>query len=137
LIPAVPDLDCAGTLTWTDVEPNSTVEGSFTVENVGDPYSRLNWEVSEHPSWGEWTFVPSTGNNLMPEDGSITVQVTVKAPGEENQEFEGEVKIVNKDDSSDYEIIPVSLITPLNQQLSNTHVQKLVQRFSSNTFIIR
>jgi len=135
LIPAIPDLDCTGTLTWTDAEPNSTVEGSFTVENVGDPYSRLNWEVSEHPSWGEWTFVPSTGNNLMPEDGSITIQVTVKAPDEENQEFEGEVKIVNKDDSSDYEIIPVSLITPFNQQY--TYVQKLIQRFSSNTFIIR
>ena len=137
LVPAIPDLDCTGALTWTDVEANSTVEGSFTVENVGDPYSRLNWEVSEHPSWGEWTFIPSTGNNLMPEDDPITVQVTVKVPDEENQEFEGDVKIVNKDNSSDYVIIPVSLTTPLNQQSSNVYVQKLVQQLLSRIFIIR
>lgn len=115
----VPDLDCDGGLSWTDVEPGSTVTGEFTVKNIGDPTSLLDWEIAEWPSWGTWTFTPSSGNDLTPEDGAITVTVSVVAPDEENEEFSGEVKIVNTEDSSDFEIISVSLATPVNQNSAN------------------
>ncbi|MEF8879483.1 MAG: hypothetical protein V5A64_03720, partial [Candidatus Thermoplasmatota archaeon] len=36
------------------------------------------------------------------------------APDEEDKDFSGEVKVVNQDNQNDYEIIPVSLSTPIN-----------------------
>ena len=110
-----PDLECDGSLSWTDVKPGATVEGSFTVENSGDPTSELNWEIESYPDWGTWTFTPSSGEDLTPEDGPVTIEVSVVAPDEQNEEFEGEVKIVNTDDPDDYCIIGVSLATPVNQ----------------------
>ncbi len=109
----VPDLDCEGSLTWTNVEPGGTVTDSFIVKNIGEPGSELDWEVITWPSWGTWTFNPQNGTDL-PKNGETTVQVTVVAPDEQNEEFTGEVKVVNKEDSDDYCIIPVSLTTPVN-----------------------
>jgi len=115
----VSDLDCSGTLSWTGVTPGSTVTGSFTVENIGDPGSLLDWEVESYPDWGAWTFDPENGEDLTPEDDPITVNVEVVAPNEQNQQFDGEVKIVNSENGSDYYIISVSLATPVNLQLTS------------------
>ena len=128
----IPDLNCDGTLSWTDVPPGTTVNGNFTVENIGDPNSRLDWEITEWPDWGTWTFIPSSGEDLKPEDESVAVQVTVVAPNQPNQQFSGEVKIVNKEDGSDSHIIQVSLATPMSFNAVTSQVLKfleLVQRF--------
>jgi hypothetical protein len=128
---AEPDLDCSGTLSWTDVEPGSTVEGSFTVENNGEPGSELDWEITEWPDWGSgssWTFTPSSQDNLTPEDGPVTVEVEVVAPDEEEQEFTGEIKIINNENPNDYCIIPALLITPVNQHSSQSQLRQLLQR---------
>ena len=90
-IPSDPDLQCEGSLSWTDVDPGEIVTGNFTVENVGGEYSLLDWEVSEWPDWGTWTFTPSEGNNLRPDEGPITVEVSITAPNQYNQEFDGEI----------------------------------------------
>jgi len=107
------DLSAEGTLSWTNVIPNKTVTGSFTVSNVGEPHSQLDWVISDRPSWGEWTFTPSEGNNLTPEDGPVTITVEVVAPDQENQLFTGQIKVQNVENSSDFEILPVSLMTGL------------------------
>jgi len=112
-----PDLVCNGSLNWIDIQPGSTVTGNFSVKNIGDPGSKLNWEVTEWPSWGTWTFNPSSGGNL-PKDGTTIVQVTAVAPNQQYYQFNGHIKIVNIDNAADYEIIPVSLATPLNQPSS-------------------
>jgi thermitase len=112
--PSEADLTCSGSLAWTNVKPGSTVTGSFTVKNIGDPGSKLNWQVQSWPSWGSWTITPSSGRNL-PKDGTTVVTVTVVAPDQENQQFSGAVKVANTDNFSDYETIPVILITPLVQ----------------------
>lgn len=112
------DLDCDGILDWTDVEPGSTVTDEFTVENIGFSGTELDWEIDSYPDWGTWTFTPSSGNDLMPEDGVRTIQVEVIAPDEEEKTFTGEIKIVNSEDSDDYCTIPVSLVTPVSQQSS-------------------
>jgi hypothetical protein len=112
-IPMYPDLDCTGSLSWSKVKPEATVEGSFTVKNIGDAGSQLYWEITEWPAWGDWTFTPQSGTGLAPEDGSITVEVKVIAPSDKNTEFNGTVKIVNIYNSSDFEEIPVSLVTPV------------------------
>jgi len=88
------------------------VTGSFTIENVGDPGSMIDWGVIVWPDWGDWTFTPASGEGLTPEDGPLTVQVSVVVPDERNEEFSGHVKIVNIDDSSDSCLIHVSLVTP-------------------------
>jgi C1A family cysteine protease len=127
--PLIPDLNCDGELTWTDVKPETNVTGSFTVENIGEAFSLLDWEISEYPDWGVWTFDPLNGNNLKPEDGSITVEISVVAPSEKNKEFTGEVKIVNKENTEDFEIITVSLTTPRSRLSNLQFIEQLLNRF--------
>lgn len=110
--PTAADLQGSGDLDWTRISPRETATGTITIENIGEPMSCLNWEVSEYPSWGSWEFEPISRDNLKPEADPFVVQVTVTAPMQGNEEFDGQVKIVNKDDSSDYSIITVSLATP-------------------------
>ncbi|MCK4365672.1 MAG: hypothetical protein KAW45_06450 [Thermoplasmatales archaeon] len=114
--PRIPDLECDGSLIWNNVNPGSTLYGSFTVENIGAPNSELDWEIESYPDWGkQWIFEPDSGEDLTPEDGAITVNVSVIAPKVIdifNNVYTGEVKVVNTEDDSDYEIIDVSLTTP-------------------------
>ncbi|MEF8878829.1 MAG: C1 family peptidase, partial [Candidatus Thermoplasmatota archaeon] len=89
------DLDAEGSLNWNSVDPGDTVSDSFKVMNVGESGSELHWMIAEHPDWGTWSFSPSFGTDLTPEDGKLTVDVTVNAPDEEDKDFSGEVKVVN------------------------------------------
>lgn len=133
--PSESDLECEGSLSWSDVKPGSTVTGSFKVKNVGTPGSKLDWEVTEWPKdWGTgWAFNPLSGSDLTPEDGKVTVQVSVTAPDEKNKEFTGDVIVVNMENSSDKCTIPVYLKTPFNLASNSLQVlhflQKLRQRF--------
>ena len=110
-------VSCEGILSWTNVDPGSTITGSIYVKNIGNPGSLLDWEIDSYPEWGTWTFDPETGIDLTPEDGPVTITVTVTAPDENNEDFTGEIKIVNSEDSNDYGIIPVSLSTPKTKTL--------------------
>jgi hypothetical protein len=113
--PEIPDLDSSGSLTWTEVEPGATVIGSFQLQNIGDTASLLNWTInSSLVNWGTWSFTPQSGGNLTPEDGQITVHVSVIAPNETNSDFEGYIRVENNDNPNDFEVIPVTLKTPVN-----------------------
>ncbi|MGC9308637.1 MAG: hypothetical protein ACP5FL_07670 [Thermoplasmatota archaeon] len=111
----VPDLQCSGALNWSDESPGGTVTGSFQVMNGGDEESNLNWEIAEYPDWGTWSFDPSTGANLKPEDGPVEVEVEVECPDEENAAFSGNIKVINTDNTEDYDMVPVTLTTPENK----------------------
>ena len=93
--------------------------------NIGQRGSKLNWEVESCPDWGNWTFSPENGSGLTPEDGKVTVQVSVVAPDEKEQNFTGEIKIVNIENASDYEIIAVSLSTTKSKIVSLSFIQFL------------
>ncbi len=109
-----PNLECSGSLSWTDVKPGATVVGNFQIENIGDNESLLNWTIDTSSiSWGTWTFNPESGTRLTPEDGSITVLATVKAPDDPETDFEGLIQVENINDPTDYGIILVTLKTPL------------------------
>lgn len=112
-----PDLNCTGSLSWSDIKPGATVHGSFQVQNVGDPGSLLNWTVNNSLTWGAWSFNPESGTRLTPEAGQVTVQVWVVVPNEENTEFQGNLRVENQDNSTDFCLIPVYLKTPLSQDL--------------------
>jgi hypothetical protein len=129
-VPREPDLECSGNLDWKNVKPGSNITGIFKVENDGDPGSLLDWEVKEWPEWGVWTFSPSSGNNLRPEEGLITVNVTVTAPDEWEMNFTGEIRVENKEDHNDYEIIPVKLETPRSKVFNLNLLERILIRFS-------
>ena len=129
----LPDLECHGSLDWANVTSGDTVTGSFTVENIGDSSSLLNWSVVEVPDWGNWTCEPSEGYELKPDDGEITVEVVVSAPEQQGMKFVGEIKIVNMDNSSDYDIIQVALSTPKNKVIN---INPLFLRFLEQHFHI-
>jgi hypothetical protein len=122
-----PDLDCQGSMNWTNIKPGGTVHGSFQVENIGEPNSTLNWTVDTYPAWGTWTFTPHSGERLTPELGPTTVEVYVTAPDQKNTESQGYIRVVNIDNSSDFNLIPVSLKTPL----IDVSVQSNAQSFLS------
>ncbi|UCD14423.1 MAG: PKD domain-containing protein [Thermoplasmatales archaeon] len=132
-----PDLSCDGSLSWTDVKPGDTVTGNFTVENVGSNGSLLDWDIVKRPGWGKWTFDPESGEDLTPEDGKVMVNVSVAAPDEKNSEFTGEVKIVNKENSSDFCTIDVSLSTPKNKPFNFNLLSWLFERFPNAFPIMR
>ncbi|MCJ7698400.1 MAG: lectin like domain-containing protein [Thermoplasmata archaeon] len=127
--PVYPDLNCEGSLSWTKIKPGATVHGNFTVENIGDPTSELDWEIVEWPAWGNWTFTPISGMGLTPEEGSVTVLVQVVAPSETN-EFNGTVKIVNMHDPSDVVEITVYLKTPVDLQSVKSQSLNLLNGFA-------
>jgi len=135
-VPVVPDLECEGELSWPSVKPGEEVTGHFTVENIGDSYSLLDWEISEWPYWGDWTFTPLSGNNLKPEDGEVEVEVTVIAP-EEMDDFSGTIKIENKENPDDFCIIDVSLVTPVNQQSINSLFLRFLEQHPNIFPILR
>ena len=115
-----PDLNCNGKLNWIDVSPGETLYGNFTVENIGGAESLLDWNIESHPDWGEWTFTPSEGLDLSPEEDLVNVEVKVTAPSEKGKDFIGGIKIVNMGSSGDNYYIQVSLTTPkINNNLIN------------------
>jgi hypothetical protein len=133
----MPDLKCDGSLSWGNVKPGSTVSKSFKIYNDGTPGSRLDWEVSEQPTWGIWTFNPENGEGLTPEDSPFTVNVEVVAPDDPEQEFSGDIKIVNSENSSDFCIISVELNTPVNKHSFSLQILRIVQGFRQRLLLFR
>ncbi len=127
-IPTYPDLECEGELSWAKVKPGATVMGNFTVQNIGEPDSGLDWMVVEWPSWGEWTFTPESGTGLKPEDGTINIVVNVVAP-KDREEYNGTIKIVNTHDPGDFDTITVYMKTPVEFSSIKFQLLSLLQGF--------
>jgi hypothetical protein len=109
-----PDLDCSGSLSWTNIKPGATVAGNFQIQNIGDNESLLNWTINASSiSWGTWSFSPESGTGLTPEDGFVTVLTTMTAPDEPDSDFEGFIRVENINDPTDYDIVSVTLSTPV------------------------
>jgi hypothetical protein len=136
--PGIPDLSADGTLSWSDIKPGATVTGSFTIQNIGEIHSLLDWTVESYPSWGSWTITPNQGFDLTPEDGILTVNVTVIAPEIMNKQFSGHIKIINLENPDDSDTIYVSLATPHTQQtILQIIINRLLERFPNAFPILR
>ncbi len=109
--PTTPDLACSGSLSWSDIRPGRQVTGEFTVENVGEKLSSLDWEITEWPDWGDWTFTPRNRSDVKP-GCPATVDVSIDVPGQENTTFNGALTVVNIHNRSDTATVPVSVTTP-------------------------
>jgi hypothetical protein len=128
------DLHSEGVLNWPDINAGSTVNESFTIENVGEPGSEINWEVLVWPDWGTWSFEPSSGENLTPENGPLTINVSVIVPNQKNKHFIGFVKIVDVENSINSCIVHVSLTTGLTR---NTNLNHFFHRYLYKFPILR
>jgi hypothetical protein len=136
-LPPVPNLDCNGSITWTKVKPGSTVNGTFQVGNIGQPGSLLNWNVTSYPTWGTWTFIPSSGTELA-EGSWATITATCVAPSEKNKKFTGAIIVSNTDNLTDNCTIPISLKTPVNLDIQyQLFFERLFERFPHAFPILR
>ncbi|HDQ15737.1 MAG TPA: hypothetical protein ENN45_01610 [Bacteroidetes bacterium] len=127
--PTGSELYCDDVIALSNVKPLSLVEASFSIENIGEPFSNLNWEISEWPDWGTWTFKPKSGSNLKPENGPFNIEVKFLSPSKRDTEFSGEIKIVNIDNPSNYEIVEVTVATSKTRLVSGV-AQNLFERLS-------
>lgn len=130
------DLECDGTVSLINVEPNSIVNSNFTVRNIGKTDSRLDWMIESYPDWGNWTFFPKNGSDLEVDD-VVTVGISIQVPDTKNTLFQGSIKVVNIYDASDFEMIDISLKTsklrwPVFLQTLHSTLQK--QGFLRMTF---
>ena len=130
-VPKVADLEVEPLeFMWQNLPPGTTQEATFTVENVGETYSQLDWEIEDWPSWGGWEFTPLNGYNLEPDDGKVTIEITVTIPDESNQNFDGDIKIINKENpDEDYHEIRVILSTSRNRARTNTFFEQFLANF--------
>jgi len=137
-----PDLDCEGEIQWSGISTGSTVSDTIYVKNIGETGSKLKWRVCGYPTnWGSnWNFNPDQGDNLKPSDGLKPVTVTVVAPGQKNQQYTGQIKFCNEDDSNDICFIQVSLATPKNKSLDIilfTFLQNFTDKFPNLEYILK
>jgi len=128
--PGKPNLDCLGALSWTKVKAGATVKGSFQVQNIGETGSFLNWTVNVSSiDWGTWSFNPESGENLKREDGQVNIEVSLITPKKKNSKFEGFIKVENKQDPEDFELIPVNLKTQINKNSDQTKFLFFILKF--------
>jgi hypothetical protein len=135
LIPP-PDLQCGGNLTWVDGHPGETIQGTIWVYNAGG--GRLQWEITDWPSWGVWDF----GSYFpgRPSGGTWFVFFNLTAPVQEHETFTGQMTAVNKEKGIDYGIINASLSTHATSGynvaehiigfIRNLHVEENMTSFS-------
>jgi hypothetical protein len=114
------NLECYGSLNFVNVTAGNTLQDSFVIENIGEPGSLLSWEIASYPEWGNWSFSPTNGTGLTPEQGPTTVEVSITAPNKKNQVFDGGIKLVNKQAEGDCCYIPVTLKTPKTKVQENS-----------------
>jgi parallel beta-helix repeat protein len=119
------NLECLGIISWSSVKPGETITASFYVQNIGAHGSELDWKIDDTPDWGTWSFIPSSGADLTPEDGLIEVQVTVTAPDEEMKQFGGNITVVNLENDSDFCTLHLSLVTPKNKVIDHPFLRFL------------
>jgi uncharacterized repeat protein (TIGR01451 family)/fimbrial isopeptide formation D2 family protein len=131
------NLACYGSLNWVDISPGDTITGEFTVRNTGDPQSKLDWEIQSMPDWGTWSCSPSSGTDLTPEEGSVTVTVTVDVPRKRNEQYYGNLSIINTENPSDSCQVSISLATPKpwNNHPLYDFIENLLAHFPSLQWI--
>jgi len=109
----VGDLESFDQINLKRIHPNSLINVSFSLLNVGSNLTSLDWEICSVPSWGKWTVYPMNGSDLQAGD-TIEVNVSIKISENRSSTYSGEITVVNLDDETDIVHIPVSISTIKN-----------------------
>lgn len=125
-------------LDWRDVKPGDTVKGKIHVCNCGDPGTFLSFQVDSWPTWGtNWTFNPTSGAGIATGD-CVIIEVSVDAPMAKNQNYGGEIKIINTANPDDYCEEGTTLRTPKNTPSFNLNLLNwLFERFPNAFPLLR
>jgi hypothetical protein len=133
-----PQVRCDGSIHLSNITSGATISESFTVENVGTSGSLLNWAITSYPDWGTWTFTPSSGTSLTPEQEPVTINVSIVAPEKKNREYSGYLKVTNTDNPTDCYIVQITLATPYKPDLYFLDIlQTLMERFPNAFPVLR
>jgi hypothetical protein len=116
-------------LSWRDIPPGGKCYSTIFIENKGYINSELDWEICEYPDWGTWYFDPSEGEDLKTSHDPVSINLTLIAPEEQNEEFSGYIKVCNKNNPNDYAILDVYLTTPKHKTI---FIPNFIQRFLEN-----
>jgi len=122
------DLECSGDLKWGEVPAGSTLKRNLIIKNTGEYRSFLDWEISSHPKWGTWTFEPDEGGGIG-QNGEQLVEVKIKLPSEDPKTYDGSVRIVNLEDSSDYVDVEVKIQTSRARNKNMLLLMNLLESF--------
>jgi hypothetical protein len=117
---SVPDLDAEGYLNFNVnfLDTPNSFGDSFSIKNIGDPGSKLSWEIDSYPMWGSgWYFNPNHGSDLEYMN-NVSVLVHFQIGYQFPREISGNIKIINKEDSNDYDIVPV-VVTVARSKILN------------------
>lgn len=76
-----------------------------------------------YPEWGSWTFTPAEADNLKTGVDEI-IELTLVTPNKRNQYFTGDIRIVNKENTNDFSIIPTYVNTTKNKMILEINVLK-------------
>jgi len=115
--PTTPSLSASISGEFTDVKPGSTITASLLIENTGQPLSCLDWRIESIPDWGTWSFSSDAGNDVKLEGGPEIIDVSIKVPKDKNQEFTGNIRLINSENPSNFVDVPILLKT--SQQRSS------------------
>ena len=121
-----PDLQCEGSLSLT-CKAGKMASDTFTIQNIGDSDSRLEWMIYDVPDYGtgSWCLFDCLTGILTPQDGEFTVTVTLKAPNKIGDHV-GVIKIHAVGDSSEHCEIPVTLtVTKKSREIHSSILQFL------------
>jgi len=129
--PTGPNLHCNDEISWSDIRPLSLVTDGFTIKNIGESSSNLNWEITEWPEWGTWKFTPKNGENLKPEVGEFTVTVELRVPSNIDTEFNGKIVVENSNDPNDKGIIDVSLTTSKSRKIAFPILSRVLEIYQN------
>jgi len=129
--PTVPDLEVdKNDFDFGEVKRGSTKSGVFTLSNVGDLRSKLDWHVKSYPDWGKWKLTPNYGNNILP-GNPVEVKFEVEVPMD-IKSYTGSIIIVNSNYiyQTDLEEITVSLTSTKSREYTNQLLfKRIIDKF--------
>jgi C1A family cysteine protease len=125
--PLKPKLEIIGDLDFGTVKGGETVTDTFKVKNSGDSGTELSWEISSWPIWGSWDAIPKSGSGVKAGE-TVTVNTEVTAP-QTSGSYDGYVRVVNKEDSSNFVDVEVKILVKNSRNLNYKALELLQQRF--------
>jgi len=111
------------------VRPNAIRNDILYVWNAGDANTELSWRISviyNNPSDVGWIkCTPSSGSNLEPSEGRVTINIRITASEEENIDRWAKIKAINIEDSSDYRVFNVQMGTG-EASITESHYENII-----------
>jgi len=125
--PTDPNLNAYGNIDITGASPGSTVETTIYIENVGDDLSCLDWEITEVPDWGDWSFSSESGDHIKPAGGAEEVSVSIKLSNQKIPEYTGELIVSNKENPDDFVSLTVSIESLVKSPKTRLNLKDIIE----------